>query len=187
MNDDDARRLIAGAVGRRAPSPQDDATWHDLGAGTGTFTVALAHLLGRAATVHAVERDARSIETLRRQARDVAADARSATVVVHRADFEEPLDLPPADGILMANSLHFVAYDAQAALLRRLTTGLGVGGRVVLVEYDSKTGTRWVPYPIAMASLPRLAAAAGLQTPSVTATMPSAFGGTLYCAVSTPR
>jgi hypothetical protein len=64
---------------------------------------------------------------------------------------------------------------AVAALVRP-------GGRVVIAEYDGRIANRWVPFPLPSARLPALAAAAGLGPPVVTATRPSAFGGTLYVA-----
>src|SRR5262249_1447870 len=56
------------------------------------------------------------------------------------------------------------------------------GGRVVIVEYDQREATRWVPYPIPRRRLAELAAAAGLAAPSFTASRASAFGGELYVA-----
>ena len=51
MNVRDAVQLIAPAV----PA---GGRWADLGAGRGTFTAALARLLGPGGTVYAIERDA---------------------------------------------------------------------------------------------------------------------------------
>jgi len=103
------------------------------------------------------------------------------------ADFTEPFDLPglPApqlDGVLLANALHFVS-DGEA-VLRRLAKWVRPGGRVVVIEYNQRGATRWVPYPIPPARLATLTAAAGLAAPVVTATRPSAFGGTLYVAAA---
>ena len=102
------------------------------------------------------------------------------------ADFTRPLELPgldggELDGLLLANALHFMP-DA-GAVLGRLVTRLRPGGRVVLIEYDGRSANPWVPYPLPVAELPALAAAAGLSPPVVTQTRPSAFGGTLYVAV----
>jgi len=103
------------------------------------------------------------------------------------ADFTGPFELPglPApqlDGILLANALHFVA-DGEA-VLRRLAHWVRPGGRVVVIEYDRRARSRWVPYPISPERLAVLAASAGLSAPAVTATRPSAFGGTLYVAAA---
>lgn len=104
-----------------------------------------------------------------------------------RADFTRPFDLPGLeeprlDGILLANALHFVA-DA-GVVLGRLAAWVRPGGRVVLVEYERRPATRWVPYPIPVARLAELATSAGLSTPVITATRPSAFGGVLYVAAA---
>jgi len=56
---------------------------------------------------------------------------------------------------------------------------------VVVVEYDRRSANRWVPYPISPARLAELTAAAGLSTPEITGTLPSAFSGVLYAAVAT--
>jgi ubiquinone/menaquinone biosynthesis C-methylase UbiE len=103
------------------------------------------------------------------------------------ADFTGPFDLPglPApqfDGILLANALHFVA-DGEV-VLRRLAKWVRPGGRVVVIEYDQRAASRWVPYPIPPARLAELAVSAGLAAPTVTGTRPSTFGGTLYVAVA---
>jgi hypothetical protein len=54
----------------------------------------------------------------------------------------------------------------------------------VLVEYDRRAASRWVPYPIPTARLPALAGSAGLSPFTVTATRRSAFGGVLYAAAA---
>ncbi|HKG90754.1 MAG TPA: class I SAM-dependent methyltransferase, partial [Gemmatimonadaceae bacterium] len=90
------------------------ATWADLGAGGGTFTRALAALLGAGGTVYAVDRDPRSVESLRALAARESRDA--ARVIVVEADFTRPLGVPASlDGLLLANALHFVP-DAGATL-----------------------------------------------------------------------
>ena len=179
MNLGDAIALIRDAV------PDPGGRWADLGAGDGTFTRALATLLGPSATIYAVDQDARAVAALKR----LAAKAR-ARVVPMAADFTELLELPGLggeglDGLLLANALHFVR-DAEV-ILARLVRLLRPGGRVVLVEYDRRVASRWVPYPIWVDRLPSLAAAAGLSTPVVVATRPSAFGGVLYAAAAERR
>ena len=177
MDLDEAVELISEAV------PREAGVWAELGAGEGTFVRGLARLLGPGAQIYAVDRDPRALAKLERWAqRD------SVTVIPVTADFTRPLDLPGLgapglDGLLFANSLHFVPR--PEAVLERLAARLRPGGSVVIIEYDRSRPSRWVPYPIPAARLPALAAGAGLATPTITATRPSAFGGILYAAATT--
>jgi SAM-dependent methyltransferase len=168
----EAVALIEAAV------PRATVTWADIGAGDGTFTRALAQLLGPGARIYAVDRDARALASLRRWA---ARDG--ANVVPVDADFTWPLELPePLDGLLVANALHFVR-DADV-VLAQLAALVRPGGRVVIVEYDRRAASQWVPFPISTDRLPALVASAGLSAPTITARRPSAFGGMLYVAAA---
>ena len=176
MNVQAAAALIADAI------PKRESTWADLGAGEGTFTQALAGLLGPNSRIYAVDRDAGAVAAVERW-----AAATKANVITVSADFTRPFQLPARadpqlDGMLFANSLHFVR-DADA-VLARLATWVRPGGRVVFVEYDRRGPNRWVPYPISAARLPALAAAAGLSTPIITARRASDYGGDLYVAAA---
>lgn len=170
----DALTLIQGAPDARG------GVWADLGAGTGTFTGALVSLLGPEARIYAVDRDARAVATLRRW-----SSREAPNVVPVHADFTQPLELPGLrdvllDGVLLANALHFVRDAGQ--VLARLVPQLRPGGRVVLVEYDRRAASPWVPYPIPQSRLSSLAAAAGLAPFTITAEHPSAYRGVLYTA-----
>jgi SAM-dependent methyltransferase len=105
-------------------------------------------------------------------------------VITVVADFTAPFDLPgegaKLDGLLFANALHF-ARDAGQVLMR-LASGLRSGGRVVIVEYDRRGASRWVPFPIPSSGLSDLMAGAGFTPPIETARQPSAYGGDLYVA-----
>jgi hypothetical protein len=57
-------------------------------------------------------------------------------------------------------------------------------GRVVLVEYDRRAASRWVPYPIAIAGLPALAKAAELGKFTVVESRPSNYEGLIYAAMA---
>lgn len=176
MNTSEAVELIAAAI------PGRGGTWADLGAGDGTFTRALARLLGPNSRIYAVDRDVEAVESLRRS----SAKGTSPLIPV-LADLTRPFALPGLDetlldGILIANTLHFVR-DADA-VLARLVARVRPGGRIVLVEYDRRAASRWVPYPIPITRLPALARSAGLSAPAITATRPSAYGGTLYVAAA---
>ena len=178
MTSDEARSLIERGVG------PGDGDWADLGAGVGTFTLALAQLLSASATVYAVERDRAALRALREL--ESTPDETRARISVVDADFTKQLLLPRLAGVLAANALHFVRRDSQSALLARLATLVQPGGRLLLVEYDRERGNEWVPYPISRSLLVRLASEAGLGAPDFIATSPSLFGGEIYAGILSP-
>ena len=175
MDAREAARLIAPGVSGRI--------WADLGAGRGTFTIALASLLGPSGRVYSVERDAGAIDALLRLARQRGHDEHALIEVIH-ADFATTrLVVEDLDGILMANSLHYVVADEQPPLLARVANNLRSGGVILIVEYDNRPRSRWVPYPIAFERLSTVALHAGLPKPELIGRRESAFGGTMYGAL----
>jgi SAM-dependent methyltransferase len=174
VNDRDALGLLRAAV-----PAADGQVWADLGAGVGVFTRALAALVGASGHVYAVDADGRAVRALRAWAAEMSG---GPAVTVLQADVTGPLGLPPLDGVLLANVLHFVR-DAEA-VLPRIAAGLRPGGRLVLIEYEGRRPSPWVPYPVPAARFRELAAAAGLTPPEVVATRPSAFGGEMYVATA---
>jgi SAM-dependent methyltransferase len=181
MDISDAIEMIRDAVGVGA------GVWADLGAGTGTFTRALMEVLGAGSTVYAVDADARAERALRELA---SSSSGSVRVIAVHADFTRPLELPglgradaQLDGILLANALHFVR-DAEN-VLARLVKRLRPGGRMILVEYDRRGASRWVPHPIPASRWGQLAESAGLTAPTITATRPSSYAGILYTGAAT--
>jgi ubiquinone/menaquinone biosynthesis C-methylase UbiE len=171
----DAVALIAPAV--RYPG----GTWADLGAGAGTFTRALASLLGETGRIYAVDRDGGSLTELQ-SLTPYSRTGVSAEILPVHADFARPLQLPPLDGALFANALHFVPAAEQPDVLARIARGVRSGGRIVIVEYENRAPSRWVPYPVSLARLGEIARAAGLGAPVSLGARRSAFGGTLYAA-----
>lgn len=156
-------------------------TWADLGSGTGAFTLALAELLGPAGTIWSVDRDARSLETQAARLRDLPAGT-AARVLPLVGDFTRPLALPPLDGVVMANSLHFVRDPVP--LLAGIVGLLRPGGRFVLVEYDADHGNHWVPHPISSERWPDVAAEAGLRDVREIGRRGSRFLNAIYSAVA---
>lgn len=154
--------------------------WADLGAGTGNFTWALAELLGPSATIYALDRDARAIASQRARLR---SDPPAATILPRQADVLHPLELPPLDGIMCANLLHFVSD--QIGLLRRLGEHLRPGGRLLVVEYELSSPIPWAPYPLPFARFETLAQHAGFTAPvRVGARRSPSSGRVMYAAVA---
>jgi SAM-dependent methyltransferase len=156
-------------------------TWADIGAGEGAFTLALAELLGPGGRIVAVDRDQRALVA---NAQAMAARYPGVALVVRRADFEVPLQLPLLDGIVAANSLHFTARDRQVEVVRRLATHLRPGGPFVVVEYDTDHGNPWVPHPFSATAWEQLAAEAGLVETTRIGRVPSRFLGAIYASRS---
>jgi ubiquinone/menaquinone biosynthesis C-methylase UbiE len=153
--------------------------WLELGAGRGAFTLALAELVGDGGSIVALDRDTDALHTLRADLRTRFPAVGVDTVV---ADFALPLPFTPGsfDGVLMANSLHFVrdklpVVEAAVAVLRPT-------GRFVLVEYGSNRGNPWVPWPIDFDGWQRLATDAGLGSVRKIGEVPSRFLGSIYAA-----
>lgn len=188
MTERDAIDLIAPAIegAPAGPSIAGDSAprWADLGAGSGTFTRALASILGPHGTVEAVERDDAARTELSRLAS--RQPALRAEITVNNADFTRPLPFRNLSGVLLANALHFVPYSEQEAVLRLLETCLAPIGRIVLVEYDRANGNQWVPYPVSFPKFVALCRAAGFADPIEVGRVPSAFGGQMYCGWTTP-
>jgi SAM-dependent methyltransferase len=163
------------------PAVEPGGTWADLGSGRGAFTLALAELLGSNGTIWSVDRDAQLLEE---QAGGLRALPVATMPRVHAlvGDFTRPLALPALDGIVMANSLHFVADPLP--VLRQIVGLLRPGGRFVLVEYDADRGNHWVPHPISAARWPSVAEAAGLADVREIGRRGSRFLNAIYSAVS---
>ena len=147
-------------------------SWCDVGCGSGTFTTALAQLLAPGSMIHAVDLDPRALEYVpdhydRVEIRKTLGDIGSPS-----------LRLPPVDGILMANTLHFI--QEQQALMRRL---LSVTDSFLIVEYERSKPNRWGPYPVGFERLRQLFTEAGVERVEKLAIRPSLFGGTMYSAL----
>jgi ubiquinone/menaquinone biosynthesis C-methylase UbiE len=175
MDHEDHVALIRSAV----EAAGSGGEWADLGSGWGAFTLALADLLGPGSTVYSVDRDRGS---LREQERNMHSRFPSVHVEYVPTDFTRPLDLPPLDGIVMANSLHFVKD--KLPLVERLRGYLKPEGRFVLVEYNADRGNMWVPHPLSYPTWESLARGAGFASTRLIARHPSRFLGEIYAAES---
>jgi SAM-dependent methyltransferase len=156
-------------------------TWADIGAGEGAFTLALADLLGPGGRIVAVDRDRRALEA---NAEAVRARFPATVLTTLVADLTRSLDLPELDGLVAANSLHYVARERQVDVVRGLAAHLRPGGRFVVVEYDADRGNPYVPHPFSYPSWGRLAAAVDLVDTRRLGRVPSRFLDAIYSAES---
>ena len=138
---------------------------------------------GRAARIVAVDRDAGALrDNARAVARAVPGDRRSRTLV---ADLASRSTLPPLDGLVAANSLHFVPRDRQVEAVRRLAAHLRPGGAVRRRRVRRGPRQSVGAEPVqrrrpGRASRPR----PGLEPPTVIGRVPSRFLGAIYASVS---
>ena len=158
--------------------PEQGGTWADFGSGGGAFTLALADLIGRQGHIYSVDKDRGS---LREQERALRSSFPNIAVEYIAADFTQRLQLPPLDGIVMANSLHFVRK--KDPVLQLINSYLRPGGRLLLVEYDTDHGNMWVPYPFSYGTWESLALQNGFVNTQFLARVPSRFFGGMYSAM----
>jgi ubiquinone/menaquinone biosynthesis C-methylase UbiE len=155
-------------------------TWADFGAGSGAFTLALRELIGPHAEIYAVDKDSRGFRDLERSHREKFTTSQNIHPV--RADFSGALSLPPLDGIVMANSLHY--FKDKEKVLRHVRSFLKMNGALLLIEYNVDSGNPWVPYPLSFETFRTLAPRAGFGEPRLLGTHPSRFLREFYSAVS---
>jgi ubiquinone/menaquinone biosynthesis C-methylase UbiE len=154
--------------------------WADFGAGSGAFTLALSELVGSKAEIYAIDKDRSGFGKLEQSHR--ARFGTSQNIHPVQADFTGVLHLPPLDGILMANSLHF--FKQKEKVLRHVRSFLKLNGILLLVEYNVDSGNLWVPYPLSFETYQELAPRAGFSAPRLLAKAPSRFLREFYSAVA---
>ena len=155
------------------------SVWADLGSGAGAFTLALAELTGPTGVIYSVDKDGSALQQQEKAMRDHFP---AIKVYYRRADFTHPLDLPPLDGVIMANSLHF--HRDKDAILKMVRGYLKPGGYLLLVEYNTDHGNPWVPFPLSYPTWKTLAARIGFAEIQLLATRPSRFMGEIYSAMA---
>jgi ubiquinone/menaquinone biosynthesis C-methylase UbiE len=159
-------------------------TWVDVGAGTGTFSLALAELLGPTGNVIAIDTNERALRQLSTNAgRTGATHAPVSTVHTDMHDLSAIADLAAGsiDGFLFANVLHFTP--TPDTVLTQAAKLLKPDGRILVVEYDRRQANPWVPHPLPLGRLAEVARYAGLTAPREIARRPSAYHREMYLAV----
>ena len=155
-------------------------TWADFGAGSGAFTLALSELVGLKAEVYALDKDRSGFGKLEQSHRELFGTSQNIHPV--RADFSGALSLPPLDGIVMANSLHY--FKEKEKVLRHVRSFLKMNGALLLVEYNVDSGNMWVPHPLSFDTFRSLAPRAGFTEPRLLGKAPSRFLREFYSAVA---
>lgn len=157
--------------------PKGKGIWADFGSGDGAFTLALRDIAGEEVEIYSIDKD--NYRLANQHKSFLAIFPKSKISFVH-ADFTKPLDLPSLDGILMANSLHFV--QDKVRFLRSAKQYLKVGGKFVLVEYNVDHGNIWVPYPLSYETFVQVAQQAGFAKPEFLERISSEFLQEIYSA-----
>jgi ubiquinone/menaquinone biosynthesis C-methylase UbiE len=142
--------------------------WADLGCGTGTFTLALASLLKPSSIIYALDADPSSLSQL-------PAKRNGVIIEKQQTDFEkDKLLFSGLDGILMANSLHYVKD--QPGFIQKISGLLRETGCFLLIEYDTDNPNLWVPYPLSFLSAKNIFNNAGFSFTRKLHEKTSAFG-----------
>jgi ubiquinone/menaquinone biosynthesis C-methylase UbiE len=152
----------------------------DFGAGSGAFTLALRELVGLDALIYAVDKNRASLKELESNYR--ARFNTTDNLILLPKDFSSPLEIPPLDGIVMANSLHF--FKDKEKILRHVRGFLKQNGTLLIVEYNVDSGNLWVPYPFSFDTCRVLVSRAGFSEPRLLAKTPSRFLKEFYSAVA---
>jgi ubiquinone/menaquinone biosynthesis C-methylase UbiE len=174
----EARRIGKARTLLRPGVEGQAGTWADLGCGDGIFTAALVTLLGPGSESYAVDKKRSALDALARNFADSYPGVAPQLIL---ADFSRPLPLPPLDGLLMANSLHFVRH--KRPVLEQLLTLLKPGGRLILVEYNTNKENFAVPHPLDETGFLALATEVGLLQPRILVKIPSTFLGEMYAGM----
>ncbi len=168
-----ARTLLQPAVGNLK------GIWADLGCGDGIFTAALHTLLQPEHEIYAVDKSRRALTAL---VRNFAESYPEAVLHPVRSDFTRPLSLRPLDGLVMANSLHFIRRKRD--VLSPLVGLLKPGGRLIIVEYNTDRDNLAVPHPLDETGFLNLAAAVDLSDARIAAKISSTFLGEMYAGLA---
>ena len=173
MNQKDATEFVL--FENKNPLPQ---LWLDLGCGTGLFTLALAGNLPAGSKIIAIDKDEKALRKIPATVNDVVIQTMAADFVY------DALDVKEVDGILIANSLHYVKD--KETLLKKLISSMKPNGVFLIIEYDRQAGNQWVPYPLTIDAANALFKSLRYSEFHVLNKRPSVFGGYyMYAAIIT--
>ena len=168
--------VVAEGLIRQGVEPKSRSSWTDLGCGRGLFTRALGDILrDTQSAIYAVDIDTKTLQY-------VTIKTPGVKLIRVSADFTKDLSsIPKVDGVLMANSFHYVKD--KTAFLVQLKKKLTLGGRIIMVEYDTNVPNTWVPYPVSGERLSELMQSVGFYC-RILAEHPSIYhNGNIYSAL----
>lgn len=146
--------------------PKQKGIWADIGAGSGIFTKALDQLLAKKSTIYALDRNIRSLNNLRLE---------NTELQVVQQDFNQKMDLPKLDGIIMANALHYSSNPIKT--LEPILDCLKPNGLFIFIEYELNTPRPpWIPYPIPFNKFKEITKNLPVSLPVELNRLPSTFG-----------
>ena len=151
--------------------------WADLGCGSGLFTKALASLLVPGSTIYAVDENKTALRAV--------PDHPAITINRINKDFvHDQLPFNHIDAVLMANSLHYVAD--KNLFLEKIESHMNPSRVFIIVEYNTDTPNRWVPFPLSFPALKKLFEQAGYHSIKQLHTHPSIYNrADMYSAIIT--
>jgi SAM-dependent methyltransferase len=151
--------------------------WADLGCGDGLFTRALASLLPKGSSIQAIDIDEKAM-------RKIPNEFEGLGIEKSVMDFaSDAIAFHQLDGIIMANSLHYVK-DKESFLIRMIDS-LKTGGQFLLVDYDMAKPNAWVPYPLPIETVEMLLLNCGMESFKILNKRKSVFGDRwMYAAMA---
>jgi ubiquinone/menaquinone biosynthesis C-methylase UbiE len=170
-----AKRLLSPCFSERG------GTWADFGCGEGIFTAVLYELLGPKCKIYAVDKNQRALNKLKHNFLNAFPHA---LIQIDCADFTTPLSLPPLDGFILANALHFIQDNQKEVVLAGLSRLLKPEGIIIIIEYNTNRSNYAVPFPIPEGEFLKLADQINLQNAHIVTRVPSSFLGEMYAGMA---
>lgn len=166
------------AINMINPAFQDSGNiekWADLGCGSGLYTSAMAEILSDGSEIYSIDKDNQTLP--------IVNPGIKTEFIQHDFSKDLPKHIENLDGILMANSLHYILDKEQ--LLRNLKLKMKPKGRFVIIEYNTQRANSWVPYPISFIELKELFAKLGYPKTEKIAQRKSVYrNDVMYAAIA---
>ncbi len=158
---------------------QVNGLWIDAASGDGVFAEVLLELATPDTTVACLDLKDRPLQHCKS-----AIDNHDHRIAAIQADLCSPFPIKGADGIILANALHFFPFDEQMQILRRCFRTLKKSGKLVIVEYNTNRPTGPVPHPVPLDRIDHLLLRSGFQSPRISSVVGSSYLGEMYAVLA---